>query len=134
MSTYEEHITGLENAKGVSSDTVETACDAISFVATIHSLYVDQGVLNGEADVDIEVLENLFDAFYGELAAATLFLSQDSFKGVPELLRGVEKTMDDPDNDVPSSVRKGFGRLAKRIEKARVLQVEMAQVLKEAKT
>lgn len=119
MSTYEEHITALEDSSEAPSDTIEAACDAISFVATLHNLFVTQGVINSDADVSIPILENLTDAYFGELAAATMFLSQDQFSGIGIFLTTLEKTMDDPNNDVPVSVRKGFGRLAKRIEKAR---------------
>lgn len=118
MATYEEHILVLEDSD-LPEETVEAAAQAISFAAYLRNFYVVTGVLNEEAPIDCRVLEGLIDAFHGELAAAAIILSEDSFKGVPELLRSTEVTMVDPENAVPEYVRKGFGRLASRIEKAR---------------
>lgn len=132
MSTYEEHVDALEQAQGVSSETVEIAQDAISFIAALHGLYVDQGVLNEDAQVDLGVLENLTDAYHGELAAAAIFLAEDSFQGAPEVLRGLSDAMEDPEGVVPVVVRKGFGRLAGRIEQTRKMKEVAMQALIEA--
>ncbi len=131
MPTYEEHILVLEDSD-LSEETVEAACQAISFAAYLRNFYVVTGVLNEEAPIDCRVLEGLVEAFHGELAAAAIILSEDSFKGVPELLRGAEDTMEDPENACPDYVRKGFGRLASRIEKAREERVLAFKALKES--
>lgn len=131
MDGYEDHITVLEQAEGLPSATVEVASDAIAFVAALQGLYVDSGVLNEDAEVDVGVLENLVDAYHGELCAAALFLSEyNSFKGVPDLLRGTAKTMEDNGGVVPVVVRKGFERLAARIEKAREQRIGAYEALK----
>ncbi len=128
---YEDHITVLEQTIDLPTETVEVASDAIGFVAALHGFYVDIGVLNGEAPIDVAVLENLTDAYYGELAAAALFLSEyDSFKGAPDVLRGTAKTMEDAGDVVPLVVRKGFVRLAARIERAREQRIEAFEALK----
>ena len=132
MTTYEEHIGRLEESD-LPSDTVDAAEDALSFVAALHDLYVTQGVLNEDAPIDCTVLENLVDAYHGELAAAALFLSEDSFKGAPELLRKTAATLQDPDGVVPLIVKRGFERLATRIERAREMRVMAMEALKEAK-
>ncbi len=129
MASYEDHIEILQNAEGLPSETAEAAGDAIAFVAALHGLFVDQGVLNDEAEIDVNVLENLTDAYHGELAAAALLLSEDSFTGMPELLRGTARSMPDDEGVVPVVVKKGFERLANRIEQTRRMKAEMAKVL-----
>lgn len=119
MATYEDHIETLEGVSGIPSETLDAAADAISFVACLHNLYVDSGVLNDDATVDVSVLETLVDAYHGELAAAAILLSEDSFKAIPELLRTTATSMVDSDDVVPVTVRKGFSRLATRIEQTR---------------
>jgi hypothetical protein len=132
MATYEDHIEKLEAAENIPNETVEAACDAISFVAALHGLYVAEGVLNEDAPIDCGVLENLVDAYHGELAAAAILMSEDSFKGFPELLRGTARSMEDPSAVVPLVVRKGFERLANRIERTRELKKIAINALKEA--
>lgn len=128
MASYEDHIEVIE-ASNLPSETAEAAGDAVAFIAALHGLFVDQGVLNDDAPIDCNVLENLVDAYQGELAAAALLLSEDNFRGMPELLRGTEKSMPDDENVVPVVVKKGFGRLATRIEQTRKMRAEMAEVL-----
>ena len=129
MASYEDHIQVLEDSD-IASDTVDAASDSIAFVAALHGLYVDSGVLNEDSPIDCGVLENLVDAYHGELMAAALLLSEDSFKGIPELLRGTAKSLEDPDDSVPLVVRKGFERLANRIEQAREQRVVSVAALK----
>jgi hypothetical protein len=130
MATYEDHIDALERSKDVSSEAIEAATASIAFVAALHGMFVDNGVLNDEATIDVCVLENLVDAFHGELAAAAIFLAQESFDGVPEVLRLVSETIGtketDPKGVVPTVVRKGFSRLAARIEQTRAMQTKVA--------
>jgi len=135
MATYEDYIEILENAD-LPGDTAEAACTAISFAAFFRNFYVVTGVLNEDAPIDCQVLEDLAEAFHGELAAAAILLSEDSFKGVPELLRGLEKTItnDDPNGFVPEYVCKGFGRLASRIEQAREERVQAMVAVKAEET
>ena len=128
MSTYENHIDALEASKELPGDTVEVAQGAISFVAALHDMYVANGILNEDSPVDLAVLENLTDAMYGELAAAALYLAQDEFNGSSALLRATSSAMEDPDNIVPLVVRKGFERLANRIDRTRELQIKLADV------
>lgn len=132
MATYEDHISVLEEASGsLPSATTEAACDALSFVVALHNLYVDSGVLNDEAEVDVGVLENLVDAYHGELAAAAIFLSEDAFKSVPDILRATSAGMVDSEGVVPLTVRRGFDRLASRIEQARKQKLRAMQAITE---
>ena len=130
MTKYEEHIDRLEASTDLPTETVEAAQEAMSFVAALHNLYVSEGVLNEDAPIDCSVLENLTDAYHGELAAAAIFLSEDGFKAVPEFLRKTAKTMDDPSNVVPLIIKRGFERLANRIERARQLKAQAFEYLK----
>lgn len=130
--TYETLIEELESQSqgtGLSSEAVEAAADAMSFVAALHGLFVANGVLNEDAAVDVGVLENIIDAQYGELGAAAILLSEASFNGISDVLKATAKTMEDKDNVVPATVRKGFERLAQRIEKTKVYREQAAQAL-----
>lgn len=131
MKTYETVIEELEKNSDLNEDTVEAATGCLAFAAAIHSLFVTQGVISPEDDIDLCVLENLIDAYIGELAAATIFLAEDSFVEIPKILRGFEDAIsqDDEGDVVPLTVRKGFGRFAKRIERLKQQKLEVMAYL-----
>ena len=139
MSKFEKCIEILEDC-AVSAKTseeeeaYESANDAMAFVQALHSLYVDQGVLPTEAEPDLAVLENLVDAYHGELAAAAIFLAESAFGRVPEVLRATAASLEKDDGGVvPLTVCKGFERFASRIERVREQQQQVLQALDAAK-
>ena len=137
MSKAELQIEVLQDMSAVSKDTrqeeaIEAGADALAFAQSLHSLYQDQGVLSEDAELDLGILENLVDAYHGELAAAALFLSEDSFGRVSEALRGTGKALTrDGEDIVPLIVRKGFERLANRVEQAKKQRQQVFQVIEQ---
>lgn len=137
--TYEELMDDLESGDP-SDETLEAAMDAMAFVQSLHNMFRDNGV-GLEEEPDCSTLENLIDGVHGELAAACLFLSEKSFEQVPAMLRAISARFEKLDEafkddqgqtgpSVPVVIRKGFSRLADRIEATRVQQRQMAAVLK----
>ena len=137
MSKYENYIETLQD-RSISAETAqqeeayETASDAMAFVQALWDLYIDQGVLPVDSEPDLPMLENLIDAYHGELAAAAIFLAENAFGRVPEVLRATTKTLEGKEGEVvPTVVKKGFGRLANRIEKVRQQQTQLLQVIQD---
>ncbi len=127
MATYEDHITAIENSD-LPEETMEAACQAVSFAAYFRNFYVVTGVLNEEDPIDCQVLEPMVESFHGELAAAAILLSEDSFNGVTKMLNAMGKVLE-KEEVVPVYVREGFGRLATRIEEAKKERVAAAAAL-----
>lgn len=113
----------LQEAAEILSETpgeaAELGADAIAFAQALHESFRQNHMTSSE-DVDLNQLENLVDALFGELAAASLFLSESNFSRVPDMLRAVNKSLANSDHSVPPEVVKGFARLATRIEKTRL--------------
>lgn len=136
MSKYEDYMYELENELVEPGDeAVDAALDAMAFVKSLHDMFKENGVSLPD-EPDCNALENIIDGVHGELSAACLFLSENSFKNVPAMLRmitkqfeEVDKTFTDPEGttgpSVPEVIRKGFTRLADRIEATRVQQQQM---------
>lgn len=127
--THEEAVLEIEQADGVSVEAREKACDALAFVESLHQLFKDTG-MTAKEEPDVNELENLVDALYGELGAAVLFLCEPSFARVPDMLRVVGTNMEKMEeaNVVPSTIVKGFSRVAKRIENTRMNQQQLAKL------
>lgn len=136
MSDFQKHIETVEGFvtnNGNEEDAKEKALDAMAFVEALHQLFRDTGMTSSD-EPDVNELENLIDALYGELGAAVLFLCEPSFARVPDMLRGVGKNMEKLENQnaVPPTIVKGFSRIAKRIENTRQNQQQMARVTTQA--
>lgn len=116
--TYDDAITQLDRPTA-SKDALDLAADAMAFVQSLHQTFADNG-MTSNTDPDLNELENIIDAIYGELAAACIFLSEPSFARVPDMLRVVAKNLEGNKGEVPLVVVKGYERLAKRIENTRV--------------
>lgn len=120
---FEEEIEELEAAvdptEGVSDlsdETVETACNALSFCGALHQMFVDNGMIVDDAIVDFDEMENLIDALAGELTAACMCLG--TFNDTPRMLRTIGENLKRQNiPEVPKVVVKGFERLATRVEK-----------------
>ena len=135
---YEDLMEELENSD-LSETAREAALDAMAFVLALHTTFKDNGVSLPETP-DCSVLENTIDGVHGELAAACIFLSERSFARVPEMLRTISEKFDSMDQNftdtqgvtgpsVPFVVRKGFERLAQRIEATRIQKSQMLNIL-----
>ena len=119
MSNFEDYIIELEEADGLSTGAVQAASDCIAFTVALHSLFVETGVLNGEAPIDVNILENLVDAFLGELGAAALFLAQPSYAQIVTELNNAYGDVNNTEESevIPKPILLGFKRFAKRVEK-----------------
>ena len=130
MSKYETYMEELEGHETPSSDALEAAVDCVGFVTSLHTVFKDNGYDLGE-EPDVSTLENILDGMFSELAAASLFLSEDSFQQVPTMLRTIGKAFANTSggDEVPSVIIEGYNRLADRIEATRVQQQQMKELL-----
>lgn len=125
MRTSEQHIQALDSVEQDSGSpttiaAIEAGADAIAFSQSLWDLFGDQGSVDKNADIDYGKLENLIDGIHGELAAACVFLSEDAFEKVPDMLRLIAAAVErDPSKSVPKVVIEGYRRLATRIEATR---------------
>lgn len=133
MSNFEAYIEELEGHETPSSEALDAASDCLAFVASLYSVFRENGYDVPE-EPDLAVLEAMIDGMSGELAAASLFLSEDSFKEVPGILRHISENFPQVQGqEVPPVITKGFSRLANRIDATRVQQQQMKELL-EAQT
>jgi hypothetical protein len=116
--SYDDAIAQLDRPT-VSKEALDLAADAMAFVQSLHQTFADNG-MTSSTEPDLNELENIIDAIYGELAAACIFLSEPSFARVPDMLRVVSKKLEGSKDEVPPVVVKGYERLAKRIENTRL--------------
>lgn len=133
MSDFETYLDELESRENVSEEALEAATDALAFCMAMHDALKENGYTSD--DLSIEFLEKTWDGMLGELAAASLFLSENSFKNVPAMMRAIADNLANEatgDNTVPSVVAHGFRSFAKRIEATRVQQQQMKELMKEA--
>jgi hypothetical protein len=135
-SLYENYVNLLEDlpkntiGEGEVTTALETACDCLSFVQALWEVYQLEGAHDGTTPPDIAMMENLFDALQGELAAASLFLSENSFSRVPDMLRSLAEKLEGHEDDVvPVVVARGFSRFANRIENVRKQQQLLMKVV-----
>lgn len=137
---YEDYIAEFEDAQLPSDEALEAAEDAMSFVLMLHTLLRENGA-NLSEEPNVDELGNVIDGVFGELAAASIFLSEKVFQRVPKMLRGIADAIETADVDfedpngeigpsVPPSVIRGYRDLAKRIEVARVQKAELFETLK----
>lgn len=132
MSNYDTYLEELSDTETAdpSSDAIEAAADAMGFVLALHNMFRDNGYDLPE-EPDVSDLENVFDGMMGELAAACLFLSEDSFSNVPSMLRAISRSfaaLQVPGTEVPTVITKGYERLANRIEATRVQKQQMKEL------
>lgn len=129
MSQYETYLEQLEAGEDVSEEALDAATESLAFVTALHSVFRDNGYDLPE-NPDVSTLEHILDGMMGELAAASLFLSEKSFQRVPEMLRTISKAFtQEPGAEVPTVIVKGYNRLADRIEATRVQQQQMKELL-----
>ena len=125
MLTCEQAAVEIEEAQVPSTEAREKASEALAFTEALHQLFKDMGMTTKD-EPDVNELENLVDALYGELGASVLFMCDPVYARVPDMLRVVGKQLEKMGADVPPTIVKGFTRLAKRIENTRVHQQKMA--------
>ena len=130
MSNYETYIEELENGDDVSSDALEAAADSLAFVESLWSVFRGNGYDISE-NPDCSTLEHILDSMMGELAAASLFLSEDSFQQVPKVLRGIATAFETTagSDEVPAVIVNGYNNLAERIEATRFQQQQMKDLV-----
>ena len=127
MSKFEEYLDQVESGEALSETAREAASDAMAFCLALHDALRENGY-TGDDEPSIEFLEGTIDGLLGELAAASIFLSERSFQQVPKMLRVTGAKLD-KENIVPNVVSSGFVRLANRIEATRVQQAQAAELL-----
>jgi len=133
MSKYETYIEELESPATASDDALEAASDCLAFVESLYRVFRENGYDLPE-EPELSAVESILDGMMGELAAASLFLSEDSFKAVPQMLRKIGEAFSQlPGEEVPTVIIRGYTRLANRIEATRVQQAQMKE-LAEAQT
>ena len=130
MSKYETYLEDIQDGDDVSSDALEAAADSLGFVTALHTVFRENGYDLGE-EPDVSSLENILDSMMSELAAASLFLSENSFQQVPTMLRTIAKAFGETagGEEVPTVIIDGYNRLADRIEATRVQQQQMKELL-----
>lgn len=137
---HEGYISELEEAIFPSTEAMDAGADALSFVVNLNNELRANGADLPETP-DIDKLGSVLDSIFAEIAAASIFLSEDVFVRVPKMLRGIADAFDkedanfkDPTGEVAPSVPKavvtGYRDLAKRIEAARVQKVHLIETLK----
>lgn len=124
--TFADALENLESAGDydVTTRARDKGAEAIAFAMALHEMFKSNGMTSKE-EPDLDELENLVDALHGELAAAVLFLCENSFARVPDMMRVVSATLE-KDGTAPVVVAKGYARLAKRIENTRVMMQKLA--------
>lgn len=143
MSEFEAHRNRLaEMQEGLQSDgseeeesraildneTLELASDCMAFV---EALWQAMGQPEDEPP-DLSKMEALYDAYQGELAAAAMFFSENTWSRLPDMLRGVSAQLEKKnDGSVPTVMVKGFRRFAARIEHTRLKQAQVVGALRE---
>jgi len=137
---YEEKIAHIEGCVSPFEDILDEATEAMSFVYNLNKALRDHGAGHLPEDPDLDQLGNALDSVFGELAAVSLFLAEDTFKKVPDMLRGIASGFEKEDvsftdeegvtgPSVPPVVVNGFRQLAKRIEAARKQQQDVLAAL-----
>lgn len=133
MSDFETYLEELESGEDVSEEALEAATDALAFCMAMHDALKENGYTSEEPS--IAFLEKTWDGMLGELAAASLFLSENAFQAAPKMMRGIADNLSKhatEDNTVPSVIAQGFRSFAKRIEATRVQQQQMKELLTDA--
>ena len=131
--SYEDYIAEFQGNSVPSEDSLEAGADAMAFVSALYRLVLDPDDLHERPD--LQLLENYIDAIHGELTAAAMFLSENGMEHIPKVLRAIGEATavndeSNPDGPVvPVVVRKGFTRLAKRIEGMKVQKSAMQKIL-----
>lgn len=135
--SYEDAIEALDTIKGetpAQQEALEQAASAMSFAQSVNELFRDHGAVIPETP-DVYLLEQLIDSYMGELAAAVIFLCDDSFQRVPGMLRAISRGLkkqkeDGGADDTPDIVIRGYAKFADRIDNSKVKIAEMAEVLR----
>ncbi len=118
---FEEAIEVLEQEQNHYSiqdayqvhEAIELAADALAFAAALHEMFHTSGVISSEEDLN--KLQSVIDGHLGELAAASIFLSNLSTMDTPKALMGVHASLTQEGGNIPSFVVDGYARLATRI-------------------
>lgn len=133
LTKFEEYRERLDKLEVCSQDgeAIDKAGDALAFV---EALWAAMGQPTSE-EPDLAKMEVLYDAYQGELAAAAMFLSENTFARVPDMFRAISTQLETVnDGSVPAVMVKGYRRFAARIEHTRRKKHEIANALREIET
>jgi hypothetical protein len=142
-----DRVTNAEAAAAVEASSLsphvkEAVLDALVFTASLHEALKASGAPLGNHP-DVDELGSVIDSMFGEISAACLFLSENVFARVPEMLRKtatslakMDTVFTDPSGtagpSVPAVVVAGFHSLASRIEATRTSKAALLNALKRA--
>lgn len=128
---YEDAISHLEDVASSSKvlphmqKAADQGAEALAFVLALHKMFKETGMTSKE-EPDVNELENLIDALHGEIAAAAIFLSENTFARVPDMLRGISASLE-KEGTSDTVVVKGYSRFATRIENTRRALQKLSQ-------
>ncbi len=135
MNSYEQSlgvlvdlIEGNEVEDQDEVDALNCAADAMGFVLSIHNAFVAQGVTM-PPEPDCYRLENLFDAYVCELAAATMALQNypDSTERLRTAANELQVVVDSEQCNVDPQTIQGYRKLADRIEASRIAFIPLME-------
>lgn len=138
--SYEEYISELDESYFPSPEAIEACADALTFVTNLNAELRENGA-NLPESPDVDKLGSVLDGVFAELAAVSIFLSNEEFTRVPKLLRGIadafekgDVTFTDPSGmtgpSVPVVIVQGYRDLACRIDATQVQKAELLAELK----
>jgi len=99
--------------------------EAAAFVQAIHDLFKAGGFPMGE-EADLDVIGSVIDGAFWELTAVSIFLSEDNFSQIPQMMRNIGEATRGA-QDLPSEIPEAYIRLADRIEAAKSALAEQEQ-------
>lgn len=119
----DEYVVALE---GINVDTLTPEqCDALdlaeecmTFAQGLHNTFRANGARLPE-ELDLAALENLIDAHFCELVAATMLLS--NIPDAETRLQQVAKELEESGADVAVAIIEGYRRLSERITKTKAV-------------
>lgn len=137
MGTFEDSIDIVaslidDDLSSREVEALEAASDAMAFCQSLWNLFKDQGLITSSEDPDFYTMEKVIDSLYGELAAATLMFSDESFDlsshlekiiSMFENVHGSVKAKND--GTVPPEVVQGFKAFANRLSNAKIIRLSM---------
>ncbi len=121
-----EVMSSLDNAN-IPTEGHKLAEDALTFTKSLWNLMKDQG-LQSDSDIpDIQLMEKVIDRIYGELGAASLMFTDESFKGLPALFKGTAHrlSLHTGEDAPPPEIIEGFRDFAIRLENTSKLKTSL---------
>lgn len=126
----------IESADPEEEDALQTALDAMAFAQSLWNHLKENGLYTAKEDPDFDVMQRAIDLLYGELHAATMFLSDTAFERIPEVFDGIAESLDTArkgvhGDSVPPEVIRGYRDFANRVRSAQAYQRSLMTAEKE---